>query len=337
MGRRETILACGGAGFIGSHACVVLLLKGYDVIVLDNFANARRDVLKHISKICGRKPHLIQGDIRNRACMHDVFANYRIDAVMHFAGLKSVSESVSLPWLYYDINVHGTLNLLTAMREAEVFRLIYSSSCTVYGNAEHMPLTEDCARGFTSPYGHTKLVVEDILHEFAKADTRWAISCLRYFNPLGAHKSGTIGERQLGTPSNLMPLIVQVAAGERDFLRVYGNDYPTADGTAVRDYIHVMDLVEGHLAALVYIQENEGWHAVNLGRGKGTSVLQLIGTFETAVNRSVPWEFAPRRFGDIPVCWADPTLASRLYGWAAHRSLEQMCLDAWHWQCSYLP
>ena len=327
-----TVLVTGGAGYIGSHACVALMEAGHEVVVLDNLCNSSPVALQRVREISGASPAFKQGDIRDRACLDEMFREHRIDTVLHFAGLKAVGESVEKPLAYYDNNVTGSLVLLAAMQQAGVNNLVFSSSATVYGDPASVPIREDFALGPTNPYGRTKLMVEDILADWQVANPDWSIGRLRYFNPVGAHPSGLIGEDPQGTPNNLMPYVAQVAVGQREKLFVFGNDYATLDGTGVRDYIHVMDLVEGHVVALDYIQRERGLHTVNLGTGNGVSVLQIVGAFERASGRPVPYEIVARRPGDIAACWADPGLAQAVLQWKASRSLTQMCEDAWRWQ-----
>ena len=326
------ILVTGGTGYIGSHACVALIEAGHDVVILDNLCNSSAQVLTRLEHITGREPVFVQGDVRDRDCLDQIFADYSIGAVMHFAGLKAVGESVNSPLEYYDNNVTGTLTLLAAMAHALVKTLIFSSSATVYGDPASVPIAEDFPCSATNPYGRSKLMVEEILADWLVANPAWSVGRLRYFNPVGAHPSGLIGEDPLGTPNNLMPFVAQVAVGRQDQLYVFGDDYPTPDGTGVRDYIHVMDLVEGHVAALAYIQRQCGLHTFNLGTGQGVSVLDMVKAFEQASGRTIPYKIVERRPGDIAECWAQPSLAEELLGWKASRSLEQMCEDAWRWQ-----
>lgn len=326
------ILVTGGTGYIGSHACLALIQAGYRVMVLDNLSNSHSGVLDRLERICGTRPDFVRGDIRDVGLLRQLFSEYEINAVMHFAGLKSVGESVEKPLEYYDNNVRGTLDLLSAMREAKVKSLIFSSSATVYGDPASVPIKEDAPRSATNPYGRTKLMIEEILADYHHAESAMNIVLLRYFNPIGAHESGLIGEDPQGIPNNLMPFITQVAIGRRDKLSIFGGDYPTCDGTGVRDYIHVMDLVEGHVAALRYCQDRGGLLTVNLGTGQGYSVLQMVRAFERASNKIVPYEIVSNRNGDIAQCWADPSAARELLGWQAQRSLEQMCVDSWRWQ-----
>ncbi|HEY6131026.1 MAG TPA: UDP-glucose 4-epimerase GalE [Halioglobus sp.] len=329
-----TVLVTGGAGYIGSHACVALLEAGYEAVVLDNLCNSSVVALERLQEICGRSPTFIQGDIRDQACLDRIFQDHSIIAVLHFAGLKAVGESVDKPLEYYDNNVAGSLNLLAAMRKAGVSNLVFSSSATVYGDPVTVPIRENFALVPTSPYGRTKRMVEDILADWHGANPDWSIGRLRYFNPVGAHPSGRIGEDPRGFPNNLMPFVAQVAVGQREKLFVFGNDYATPDGTGVRDYIHVMDLVEGHVAALDYICSHRGLHTINLGTGNGVSVLEMVDAFERASGQSIPFEIVARRPGDIAACWADPGFARELLRWQASRSLTQMCEDTWRWQAS---
>ncbi|MEK7875577.1 MAG: UDP-glucose 4-epimerase GalE [Pseudomonadota bacterium] len=328
------ILVTGGAGYIGSHTCVALAQAARDIVILDNLSNSQESVLDRLEILCGKRPQLIQGDVRDAALLDRIFAGYPIRAVIHFAGLKAVGESVEKPLEYYDNNVRGTLELLAAMRRSGVKTLVFSSSATVYGDPASVPIREEFPRSATNPYGRSKVIIEDILADLYHAEPDWRIARLRYFNPVGAHESGLIGEDPQDIPNNLMPYIAQVATGQREFLNVFGNDYPTPDGTGIRDYLHVMDLAEGHVAALNYLNEKGGLLTVNLGTGQGCSVLEVIKAFEQASGRLVPCRFAPRRPGDIAQCWADPTRASQLLGWKATRGLDTMCADAWRWQLS---
>lgn len=328
-----TVLVTGGAGYIGSHTLVELLSSGQHVVVLDNLSNASVTSLARVADITGQQPIFIEGDIRDGALLTKVFAEHKIDAVVHFAGLKAVGESVAQPLRYYDNNVNGTLVLVNAMQKASVFKLVFSSSATVYGEPQQMPITEDfTVGGTTNPYGTSKLMVEQILQDLAKSDARWSIALLRYFNPVGAHDSGLIGEDPNGIPNNLLPYISQVAVGRLPALSVFGDDYPTPDGTGVRDYIHVVDLALGHLKALQRIAQHSGISIYNLGTGQGYSVLEMVKAFEQASGQSVPFNISPRRAGDIAECWADPAKALNELGWRAERGLEQMMVDAWRWQ-----
>ena len=325
------ILLTGGMGFIGSHTAVVLLEAGHDVVLYDNLSNADRSVLDRLEIIAGRRPQFIEGDIRDKAAMTAALRG--VDAVIHFAGLKAVGESVHKPIEYFDNNVHGTLVLLEAMRETGVSRLIFSSSSTVYGTPETLPLTEDCPTGkATNPYGRTKLHIEEILSDVCRAYPDFSAVCLRYFNPIGAHPSGLIGEDPNGIPNNLLPYVARVANGILPKLRVFGSDYPTPDGTGVRDYIHVMDLADGHAKAVPFVMSHTGWTAINLGFGRGYSVLEIIRAFESASGKKVPFEVAPRREGDIAANWADPSRAQQLLGWKATRNIDDMCRDAWNFE-----
>lgn len=328
-----TILVTGGAGYIGSHTLVELLNTGQQVLVLDNLSNASVASLARVAEITGKQPEFIKGDIRDAALLDRLFAEHSIDSVVHFAGLKAVGESVEQPLRYYDNNVNGTLVLVNAMQKAGVFKLVFSSSATVYGEPQQMPITEQFAvGGTTNPYGTSKLMVEQILQDVAKSDERWSIALLRYFNPVGAHDSGLIGEDPNGIPNNLLPYISQVAVGRLKQLSVFGDDYPTPDGTGVRDYIHVVDLALGHLKALQRIEQHAGVSIYNLGTGHGYSVLDMVKAFEQASGQAVPFNISPRRAGDIAECWADPTKALAELGWKAERGLEQMMVDAWRWQ-----
>ncbi len=326
------ILVTGGTGYIGSHACVALAQAGHELLILDNLCNSRAEVIDRLATICGRRPVFVEGDCRDSGLLDDVFDRYPVRAVMHFAGLKAVGESVAKPLEYYDNNVHGTLQLLSAMRRAAVRVFVFSSSATVYGDPASVPIREDFPRSATNPYGRSKLMIEDILADLHVAEPGWRIARLRYFNPVGAHESGLIGEDPQGVPNNLMPFVAQVAAGQREFLNVWGDDYPTPDGTGVRDYIHVFDLAAGHVAALNYLERQGGLLTVNLGTGRGYSVLDMVRAFSAASGREIPYRIAARRVGDIAQCWADPALANRLLGWQAMRGLDEMCADAWRWQ-----
>ncbi|MFT7049305.1 MAG: UDP-glucose 4-epimerase [Halioglobus sp.] len=328
----KMVLVTGGAGYIGSHTFIVLVEAGFTPVIFDNLCNSKREVLSRLESIAGVAPVFVQGDIRKPADLDAVFSSYDISSVIHFAGLKAVGESIEQPLAYYDNNVHGTLELLAAMGRAGVKNLVFSSSATVYGDPASTPILESFPRSTTNPYGHTKLVIEDILASLPHAEPDWNIACLRYFNPVGAHISGLIGEDPSGTPNNLMPFVAQVAVGRRECLSVFGGDYPTVDGTGVRDYIHVMDLALGHIAALKYLDREGGLINVNLGTGSGVSVLQMVKAFESASGKSVPYQIVDRRAGDIAECWADSSLARDKLGWSAVHSLEEMCVDAWRWQ-----
>ncbi len=326
------ILLTGGAGYIGSHTAIVLQQAGFDVIALDNLCNSSAESLRRVAQITGKTVPLIEADIRDEAALRRVFAEYPITAVVHFAGLKAVGESTQLPLKYYDYNVAGTVTLCRVMADAGVKQLVFSSSATVYGAAAEVPITESSARSATNPYGQSKLMIEYILQDLAAADAEWRITLLRYFNPVGAHPSGLIGEDPNGIPNNLMPFISQVAVGKRAQLSVFGSDYPTVDGTGVRDYIHVMDLARGHLQALKYLQQHKGIEAVNLGTGQGYSVLQMVEAFARENNVAVPYQLVDRRPGDVAVCYAEPAKAARLLDWRAEHSLADMVRDAWRWQ-----
>jgi UDP-glucose 4-epimerase len=326
------VLVTGGAGYIGSHTCIELLAAGFDLLVLDNFCNSHPLALKRVERIARRPVALVRGDIRDRPLLDGLFREHAVSAVVHFAGLKAVGESVQQPLRYYDNNVGGTVHLLEAMAAAGVKRIVFSSSATVYGNPQRLPLTEDHPLSATNAYGRSKLVIEEILRDLYRSDDAWRVANLRYFNPVGAHESGLIGEDPQDIPNNLMPYISQVAVGRRTVLNVWGNDYPTPDGTGVRDYIHVVDLALGHLRALERLAQVPGMFTVNLGTGRGYSVLDMVRAFEKACERPVSYEIKPRRPGDVASCYADPDLAARLLGWRATRGLDEMCADTWRWQ-----
>ncbi|WP_422450100.1 UDP-glucose 4-epimerase GalE [Endozoicomonas sp. ALB091] len=328
----KKILVTGGAGYIGSHTCVELLNDGYDIIVLDNLSNSSEESLKRVQEITGKTLKFVKGDIRDHELLHSLFSNHEISSVIHFAGLKAVGESVSMPLAYYDNNVHGTLVLLEAMKQAKVKTLVFSSSATVYGDPASLPISEDFPTSATNPYGRSKLMIEEILQDLQVSDNSWRIALLRYFNPVGAHPSGRIGEDPNDIPNNLMPYISQVAIGKLDKLSVFGNDYPTHDGTGVRDYIHVVDLAIGHVRAIEKLQKTEGIHAWNLGVGTGYSVLEMVAAFEQASQQPVPYQIAPRRSGDIAACYANPDKALSELGWKAEKGLEDMVSDSWRWQ-----
>jgi UDP-glucose 4-epimerase len=328
----ESILVTGGAGFIGSHACVELARAGYELTVIDSLINSRRSVMSRLEKIVGRAMTFFEGDIRDRDLMRRIFRDRSFAAVIHFAGVKAVGESVADPLLYYENNIGGALSLISVMREFHVQKIVFSSSATVYGQDAPMPLREDAPLAPTNPYGRTKLMIEAILSDVASAEKGWKAVLLRYFNPVGAHESGLIGEDPEGVPNNLFPYISRVAAGKLDRLPVFGNDYPTPDGTGIRDYIHVVDLALGHVAALRAIDRLPGAAAINLGTGRGYSVLEAVSAFERASGRTVPSRVGARRAGDVAVSYADPSRASRLLGWKAERDLDAMCRDAWRWQ-----
>jgi UDP-glucose 4-epimerase len=328
----KKILVTGGAGYIGSHTALELIGSGYDVLVYDNLANSSVDVFPRLTKIAGREIEFVQGDVRDERALDRLLAAHRIDAVIHFAGLKAVGESVEKPIEYYDNNVVGTNVLLRALDRAGVRRLVFSSSATVYGDPEKVPIVESSRTGPTNPYGRSKWIVEFMLEDLALASSEWSFGILRYFNPAGAHISGLIGENPRGRPNNLMPFITQVAVGREPKLRVFGDDWPTPDGTGVRDYIHVVDLARGHLAALAKVFACPGAWTVNLGTGNGYSVLDLVRAFEQASGRKVPYEIVARRPGDIASCYADPSRAHALLGWRAALGVERMCADSWRWQ-----
>ena len=327
------ILVTGGAGYIGSHTCIELMANGYDVIVVDNLCNSNPKSLDRVEQLAGKKPKFYEGDVRDEALMRKIFAENEISAVIHFAGLKAVGESVAQPWRYYDNNLNSTLVLTKAMEEAGCKRIIFSSSATVYSGDNEMPLRETSRTGnCTNPYGWTKYMTEQILSGMAHADKEWSIVLLRYFNPVGAHASGLIGEDPRGIPNNLMPFISQVAVGRREKLNVFGNDYDTHDGTGVRDYIHVVDLAKGHVAAVKYAVENLGCEVFNLGTGTGYSVLDMVKAFEEANNVKVPYKIVDRRPGDLATCYADPAKSAEVLGWKAEKTLVDMRRDSWRWQ-----
>ena len=337
----KNILITGGAGYIGSHAAVELINAGYDPIVCDDFSNSRPDVLDKIERITGKRPALVKGDLKGRAFVKRLFDKHGIDACIHFAGFKAVGESVVKPLAYYENNLFSALNVLNEMNARGIKNFIFSSSATVYGKAETLPLTEDSTvGGTTNPYGATKLMIEEILRDAAKSDPAWKIVILRYFNPVGAHGSGLIGEDPKGTPNNLMPYVAKVAARELPCVNVFGDDYPTPDGTGVRDYIHVVDLAKGHIAALKLLDGgagaesgvNRGLRTYNLGTGKGYSVLEIIKAFKKASGKKIPYKIAPRRPGDIAACWASPDKAYKELGWKAEKTLAEMCADHWNFQ-----
>lgn len=327
------ILVTGGAGFIGSHTVVELLNAGYEAVVVDNLCNSSEKCLQRVEKITGKKVPFYKADILDRETMNRIFETEKPEAVIHFAGLKAVGESVEKPWEYYENNIAGTLTLVDAMRSHGVKNIIFSSSATVYGSPAFIPITEECPKGqCTNPYGWTKSMLEQILSDIWFADKEWNVILLRYFNPIGAHKSGMIGENPNGIPNNLMPYITQVAVGKRAELGVFGNDYDTPDGTGVRDYIHVVDLAEGHVKALEKIKDNSGLKIYNLGTGKGYSVLDIVKNFEAATGVKIPYSIKPRRAGDIATCYSDASLAKKELGWEAKNGIREMCEDSWRWQ-----
>ncbi|KAK2951986.1 putative UDP-glucose 4-epimerase [Blattamonas nauphoetae] len=326
-----TILVTGGAGYIGSHTCVTLLEQGFDVVVVDNLSNASEESLKHVQTITGKTLKFVKGDICNSNDLEQIFSHYKIYAVIHFAGLKAVGESVQKPLEYYENNVGGTVALLKVMRSHNVKRIVFSSSACVYGMQQTLPLVETLPTAAVNPYGHTKVVIEQMLASVAAIDPEWHVVLLRYFNPIGAHPSGLIGEDPLGIPNNLLPYVAQVAIGRHDHVRVFGNDYPTPDGTGKRDYIHVMDLAEGHIAALKHIDEYS-CEAFNLGTGKSTSVLEIIAAFGKACKKDIPYKVVDRRAGDVAECYASAEKAKNLLKWETSRSLDDMCESAWKWQ-----
>lgn len=326
------ILVTGGAGYIGSHTVIELLKLNMDVIIFDNLSNANPIVFERIKQISGQAPRFIEGDIRDAAALDKVFKENDINAVIHFAGLKAVGESVAKPLYYYDNNVAGSLRLLQAMDRAGVRNIIFSSSATVYGEPQRLPIDEDCALRTTNPYGANKLQIEQMMGDLCVSNAQWSVVALRYFNPVGAHESGLIGEDPKGIPNNLMPFITQVASGLRPELSVFGNDYDTPDGSGVRDYIHVVDLAVGHVKALELLVEPIGFNAINLGTGNGYSVLEMVESFERVNGVKIPYNISPRRPGDIDACYAQPDKALKMMGWHAEKGLDQMMRDAWHWQ-----
>ncbi|MFZ7131643.1 MAG: UDP-glucose 4-epimerase GalE [Eubacteriales bacterium] len=327
-----SILVTGGAGYIGSHTCVELLDAGYDVIVVDNLSNSKFDAITRIEELADKRMKFYEADILDKEGLEDIFKKNEIQAVIHFAGLKAVGESVRIPLKYYHNNITGTLMLCEVMNKHGVKKMVFSSSATVYGLPERVPISEDFPLSTTNPYGSTKRMIEEILRDLYVSDNHWSISLLRYFNPIGAHESGRIGEDPKGIPNNLMPFITQVAVGKRDTLNVFGNDYDTHDGTGVRDYIHVVDLARGHLKALERIMDYPGVEAINLGTGTGYSVLDMVKNFEKATGQAIPYAICPRRPGDIATCFADPTKAKELLDWVAVKDIQDMCRDSWRWQ-----
>jgi len=326
------ILVTGGTGYIGSHTCLALIAAGIEPVILDNLCNSKLSVLNRIEEVAGQRPLFYQGDVRDSALLDRIFQEQSIAGVIHFAALKAVGESTQKPFEYYENNIAGTLSLLGAMRRAGCFHFIFSSSATVYGDPHAVPITEDFPRSTMSPYGQTKLMIEQMLEDMQTADPRWSMTLLRYFNPIGAHPSGKMGEDPQGIPNNLMPYITQVAIGRRDCLNIFGNDYPTKDGTCVRDYIHVMDLAEGHVKAWQVCGEKAGLHIYNLGAGQGVSVLEMVHAFARASGMEINYKLVDRRPGDVAECWADPAKAQRELGWKATRTLDDMTRDSWLWQ-----
>ena len=327
-----SILVTGGAGYIGSHTCIQLIEAGYDIVVLDNLSNAKPEAMRRVEKLAGKPVRFYRTDMRDTDGMREIFKKEQIDSVIHFAGLKAVGESVAKPLEYYENNITGTLSLCTVMREAGVKKIIFSSSATVYGDPAEIPISENCPKGApTNPYGWTKSMLEQILTDLHTADPEWSVILLRYFNPIGAHASGMIGEDPRGIPNNLLPYIAQVAVGKLPHLNVFGNDYPTHDGTGVRDYIHVCDLAAGHVKAVEHLKDS-GVSIFNLGTGNGYSVLDVVKAFEKASGRPIPYEIAPRRPGDIATCYCNPEKALRVLGWKAQFGIEDMCRDSWNWQ-----
>ncbi|PLT32602.1 UDP-glucose 4-epimerase GalE [Bacillus sp. V5-8f] len=329
-----TILVTGGAGYIGSHAALELIESGYDIVVLDNLSNSNIESIKRVKELTGKDFPFYHIDLLDREGLEDLFNKYNFNAVMHFAGLKAVGESVSIPLKYYHHNLTGTINLCEVMEKHDVKKLVFSSSATVYGNPDRVPIDESFPLSATNPYGRTKLMIEEILRDLHVSDSSWRIALLRYFNPIGAHESGRIGENPNGIPNNLMPYITQVAVGKRERLSVFGNDYETHDGTGVRDYIHVVDLVKGHLKALQFLDHNEGIESFNLGTGTGYSVLDLINSFSKNSGVEIPYQVVDRRPGDIAICYANPGKAEQMLGWRAEKNLDEMCMDSWNWQKS---
>ena len=328
----KTILVTGGAGYIGSHTCLELLEAGYQVVVVDNLCNSKSDSLSRVEELTGKDIQFHLADLRDMSEVRDLFRREDIDAVIHFAGLKAVGESTEIPLAYYQNNIGGTCNLLEAMAEVGCRNIVFSSSCTVYGAPETLPLTEDNPLSAVNPYGRTKLFIENMLNDLAAADSTWNISILRYFNPVGAHVSGEIGEDPLGIPNNLMPYITQVAVGELEQLSVFGDDYDTPDGTCIRDYIHVVDLARGHISALRKLEQGPGLMIHNLGTGQGYSVLDVVRAFEEATGQAIAYRIAERRAGDTPAVYSDPSKAERELGWKAELGIGEMCRDAWNWQ-----
>lgn len=326
------ILVTGGAGYIGSHTCVEMLNAGHELVVVDNLSNSSEEALRRVEELAGKPREFHKVDLLDRKALDNVFEGAGIEAVVHFAGLKAVGESVEAPLRYYHNNITGTVMLCEVMAEHGCRNMVFSSSATVYGEPGKVPITEDFPTGATNPYGRTKLMIEEILRDLYASDNKWNIALLRYFNPVGAHPSGRIGEDPLGIPNNLMPFIAQVAVGRREQLSVFGDDYPTPDGTGVRDYIHVVDLAIGHLKALDKLTENPGVVTYNLGTGRGNSVLEMVSAFGKACGKDIPYKIVERRAGDVPELYADPAFASKELGWAAEKGIDEMCVDTWRWQ-----
>ena len=326
------VLLTGGAGYIGSHVAVELLNNGNDVFILDNLSNSQENIVGCVERITKKNVSFVNADIRDTTTLTQVIGDNSIDSVMHFAGLKAVGESSQQPIEYYSNNVQGTISLLHAMDQCNVRNMVFSSSATVYGNPKYLPLDENHPTGATNPYGRSKLHIEQILADVALSNSAWSFICMRYFNPVGAHESGLIGEKPFGKPNNLMPYITRVASGELPYLSIFGSDYATPDGTGIRDYIHVVDLAKGHLAALNFCNQNNGWHAFNLGTGKGTSVLEMVQTFTQVSGKKIPYVFMPRRNGDVARCYAKIDRAAQVLGWRASKTIEDMCRSSWHWQ-----
>lgn len=326
------VLVTGGAGYIGTHACIEILSAGYEVVVIDNLQNSAYEAIERVSRIAGKPIAFVHADIRNKDVLDEVFETHRVSAVMHFAGLKAVGESVAKPLEYYENNVGGSITLFEAMVRHDVRQIVFSSSATVYGQPRDIPIREDAPFDAANPYGRTKVMIEEVLRDVAHAQESWRVAVLRYFNPVGAHESGLIGEDPKGAPNNLMPYISQVAVGRREYLSVWGNDYPTPDGTGVRDYIHVVDLAKGHVAALAKLTDVTGVSTYNLGTGCGHSVLDVVRTFEEVTGKVIPYRIAERRAGDIPICYADPRKAELELRWTASKGLAEMCRDSWRWQ-----
>ena len=332
MSTKHKILVTGGTGYIGSHTVVELVQAGHEVLIVDNLCNSRFSVLDRLQQITGQRPGFVHADIRDRSALRQIFSTHRIGAVVHFAGLKAVGESAELPLCYYDNNVSGSVSLVECMIEAGIKTIVFSSSATVYGDPATVPITEAFPLSAANPYGRTKLMVEQILRDVANADPKWRVGLLRYFNPVGAHPSGIIGEDPAGIPNNLVPYISQVAIGRLKELSIFGDDYPTPDGTGIRDYLHVTDLARGHIAALDFLERNSGVLTVNLGTGRGHSVLEMVRAFASAYGKQIPYRIVPRRPGDIAACYTDPSFAKHALGWEAKLGVDAICNDAWKWQ-----